>query len=116
VELVATQQLTGAPDTFGLENDPGLTKAISESLAEEVQKMKSERSVAGIAAVLESLAAADLMGFDAVRPGEATSAFEAAKTLAEQLLKHAETRVRPGSPVLDTNLMKRRGLVQLLGG
>lgn len=108
------QQAAMTTGEFDLAKDPGLTKAISETLAETVQQMKNERSVGGIAATLESLAAAEWMGFDGVRPGECKSTLNDAKTLAEQLLKQAEMKAGPRSPVLERNILQLRSLVQYL--
>ena len=106
------QQMVVTTGELNLTNDSSLTKAISDTLAESVRQMKKERSVAGIAVMFESLAAAESMGFDGVRKAECKSALNAAKVLAEQLINEAERRPKPHSPVLERNIIQLHSLSQ----
>lgn len=100
---------------FDLAKHPKMVKAISESITEAVRTMRSERSVPSVLATVETVAAAEEMGFGDLRPAERKQALDDASRMAVELRDSLRKQTNPAIPAQQKRLLRLEALVQFLG-
>lgn len=109
------QQLGG--ERVQLENDKDLMASCDEALRDALRRAKTERSLAAVAALGETVAVVQFFGFDGARPEACARAIEEAAAIVKGIAAEAQRKARanPNSRQLQEAAVKIKVLSQLLG-
>jgi hypothetical protein len=115
VQTAARAALIFGDDGFSIADHPKLQAEITATVREAVGQMQAERSVASVLAVVETLAAADELGYGDVCAGQRNQSMDAALQMARRLRDEAARSVNPKIPDQLKRLLRHEVLVQYLG-
>ncbi len=98
--------------------DPELMKNVADAVRQAVQQAENERSIGSVAALVETLAVAQVTGFDSKSPGVVDNAFKKASVIAEEIAHEAyrKYKMNPNNKILKDTAVKTAIYSQMLGG
>jgi len=115
VQRAVQKALVHGDDGFSIADHPKLQAEITATVREAVAQMQAERSLPSVLAVVETLAAADELGYGDVCASQRSQAMDAAVQMARKLRDEIARSTNPNIRDQQKRLLRHEVLVQYLG-